>query len=130
MFELELSSQDTKTNKVGDKMLDLCHSLEITTLYSLFDQKGGEFTYVSHSGSSVVDYFAICDELIEILPVLSVAERSESKESKHFPLEMEVDVYDYNVTVGSAICKIESKNIIMKKMIWDGDRCHQFVQRL
>ena len=49
-----------------------------------------------------------------ILPVLSVDERSESK---HFPLEMEVDVCDYNVTDGSAICKIESKTY--EKIIWD-----------
>ena len=59
-------SLDTVTNSFGDKLLELCHPLWITILNGLFVRKGGEFTYVSHWGSSVVDYSALSDELIEI----------------------------------------------------------------
>ena len=59
---------------------------------------------VSHSGSSVVEYVAISDELIETLPVLSVPERSESK---YFHLEMEIDVCNYNVTY-SWLCHLQN----------------------
>ena len=31
-------------------------------------------------------------------------------------------------TVGSAICKIESKT--NEQIVWDADRCHEFVERL
>ena len=37
VFEHERWSQDTKTNQLGDKMLELCHSLEITMLNGLLD---------------------------------------------------------------------------------------------
>ena len=73
---------------------------------------------VSHSGSSVVDYFALSDELIERLPVLSVAERSDSK---HFHFR-----YDYNVNL-LPLAKLKAKH---EKNVWDTDRGHEFVERL
>ena len=78
MFEHSRWSENTKTNGSGDKLLELCYSLEITILNDLFDRKGVEFTFVSHSGGSVVDYFAVTDELLERKPDVSIAERSES----------------------------------------------------
>ena len=78
VFEHERWSQDSKTNGLDEKLLELCYSLEMTIWNGLFDRKGGEFTFVSHSGSSVVDYFAVNDELLERKPDVSIAERSES----------------------------------------------------
>lgn len=73
VFEHDRWSQGTKTHSFGDKLLELCHSFEITVLNGLFDRKGGKFAYVSHSGSCVVDYFALSDEVMDRKPVLSIA---------------------------------------------------------
>ena len=99
VFEHERWSQDSKTNGLDEKLLELCYSLEMTIWNGLFDRKGGEFTFVSHSGSSVVDYFAVNDELLERKPDVSIRERFESK---HFPVQMEVGVHDYNIADDSA----------------------------
>ena len=80
MFEHDRWMQDSKRNGFGEKLLEFCYSLQITIWNGLFDRKGGEFTFVSHSGSSVVDYFAVSDELLERKPDVSIAERFESKQ--------------------------------------------------
>ena len=61
--------------------------------------------------------------------VLFIAERFESK---HFPLEIEVDVRDYNATVDSAKKKKKKSNEFKAfiNIVWDADRSNEFVERL
>ena len=125
MLQHDRWSQDTKTNGFGDKLWELCYSLEITILNELFDRKGGEFTFVSHSGSSVVDYFAVNDELLEREPDVSI---TEIFESKHFPVQMEVGVHDYNIGDDSAKETTEYKTF--EKIVWDADRSNEFAESL
>ena len=56
---------------------------------------GGVVFFVSHDGRKKVDYFAVSDELSERKSALSIAERFQSK---HFPVEMEVDPHAYVIT--------------------------------
>ena len=125
VFEHDRWSQDSKRNGFGEKLLEFCYSLEITIWSGLFDRKGGEFMFVSHSGSSVVDYFTVSDELLERMPDVSIAERLESK---HFPVQMKVEVHDYNIADVSAKEITECKTL--EKIVWGADRSNEFAESL
>ena len=80
------NSKDATTNQFGNYLLDLCKVFDFVILNGLCrGDEEGNFTYITTSGSSVIDYFIISDSLMHLNMQLKVAEEMLSQ---HLPVEL------------------------------------------
>ena len=79
-------SHDEGKNNFGRSLIDFCQLFDLTIVNGYCDgDKEGEFTYVSQSGSSVIDYFLIPRELLKNVSL----HVNDSLYSWHLPVEFE-----------------------------------------
>ena len=112
-------SQDKIVNAFGRLLLEMCATCDLTIVNGACPgDELGNFTYVSSTGSSRIDYFISSIEFAEKVVELKVAERFESKH-----LSIEIQIGKSEETVPSSSCHIE-------KLIWDVNRRSDFEENL
>ena len=82
------NSQDTNENVFGKMLLNLCSTFGLCILNGAC--KGdlhGCYTYVTDSGSSIIDHFFVSEERFSILSPTMELSVAEMTESKHIPVE-------------------------------------------
>ena len=79
-------SDDKTTNLFGTHLLTLCEVFDLVILNGFCDgDREGKFTYVSTTGSSVIDYFLCSYELLQLNLIMTVGSEILSQ---HFPVEL------------------------------------------
>ena len=82
-------SKDTVVNDFGRYLLNVCTEFDLTILNGSVDGSNiGNYTYISPTGCSVVDYFVASKTLLSMSLCLNVGQRIESK---HMPVELLIE---------------------------------------
>ena len=111
------NSQDKEINVYGRSLLTLCISFELSILNGCEDIYGSaQFTFMSHSGKSVIDYFIASRSIIHLFTRLDI---KDSVLSSHSPLEMTVAC---NITMS----KEDKMNMLESKLIWDESMAERY----
>jgi len=110
-------SHDDVVNEYGRSLLSLCAAFELSILNGcLSKDKSGIFTYVSHTGSSVIDYCIVSKDFILVCQSLSV---TESIVSPHMCLELNIRCcvsYDRNIPL-----------MLSTKVVWNDDLVNKYL---
>ena len=79
-------SKDVTLNEFGWYLLYVCEQFNLVVLNGLLPgDEDGNFTYISHSGSSIIDYFIMSRCLVYLGLQLSTVPKIDSK---HMPVKM------------------------------------------
>ena len=79
-------SKDVTLNEFGRYLLYVCEQFNLVVLNGLLPgDEDGNFTYISHSGSSIIDYFIMSRCLVHLGLQLSIVPKIDSK---HMPVKM------------------------------------------
>jgi len=114
-------SDDRITNEFGNSLLTLCIAFELVILNGCVDAKQSEkFTFVSHAGSSVIDYWIVSPD---IMPFCSSFFVNESVVSPHMCLELSLSCRERKL-------RRESNVIVSSKIIWDSGSRDEYLSRL
>ena len=119
MYECERDSHDRVINTFGRSLLALCVMFELCIVNGLSGQFSERFTFVSGNGSSVIDYFIVSADLIDLCRSLNVAE---SSTSSHMPVEVEL-VSQYSSTT-------LMPDVQMSKIVWKRATENIYVENL
>ena len=118
-------SQDNHTNVFGQQLTELCSMCECLILNCLSERGFDDScTFVSNSGSSVVDYFLLsCNTFLSSVCITSL-EVENIIESDHLPVVLAI-----NVSQNAAVAVDQSNTIqknrqagLSEKIIWQGDK--------
>ena len=90
LFNVKRMSQDVNMNAFGTKLLDVFKIYCMHICNGRKNDQSGHFTYISHNGSSVVDYCIAQTELYDCISQFSV--HSEDFGSDHLPCIINIDV--------------------------------------
>jgi hypothetical protein len=114
-------SKDNRLNDFGRHLLSVCDQFSLLILngFSSGDENG-EFTYVAHNGSSVIDYFIMSKCMIHLVPRMFVKPMIESK---HMPVEMKVNTCKQINTVSTP------SYTKLRKYLWDKDKTDEFTSQ-
>ena len=116
-------SDDDIVNGFGQNLLSLCIAFDLTILNGLIDRnKSGRFTYVGASGSSVIDYVIVSEEIIPFCRSLQV---TETILSPHMRLELVMNC--------TALWKERDSNgrkSVQTKIVWDGQLTETYVNNV
>ena len=125
-------SQDNHTNVFGQQLIELCNMCECLILNGLLERGFDDScTFVSNSGSSVVDYFLLsCDMLSSVC--ITSSEVENMIESDHLPVVLAI-----NVSQNAAVAVDQSNTIqenrqagLTEKIIWQEDKEPIFKKQL
>ena len=134
---LERVSKDCKTNKSGDKLIEICKDFDLRILDGRFgsDKGVGDFTCVSNNGNSSVDYIIMSSCLLPNLIDFTVDTFDECLSDKHKPVFCTIksfkdaNYYDNDNVIGknieSSIVNNSSQSIKTK---WDKSKANDFKQ--
>ena len=112
-------SKDDITNEFGRYLLKLCEQFSLVILNGLAPGDTlGDFTYIAHNGSSVVDYFLMSKSIFDCALNLRVLARVDSK---HMPVEFQFSTKQLQI-------KAKSKHSISTsiKYIWNDDKVNEY----
>ena len=113
------TSKDETINEFGRYLLNVCDQFNLVILNgSLPGDKNGNFTYLAHNGSSVIDYFIMSRSIAYLALSLYVNPRIESK---HMPVEMRMKL-STTVTTVKTLQKIK-----LQKYVWNNDKAEDYV---
>lgn len=114
-------SKDREENAFGKYLLNVCEQFDFVIVNGMQGKGGGDgnFTYVSTSGCSVIDYFIVSRNLFSSVS-LNVAEKIESK---HMPVEM---IFLPNDVFVNSECNV-SKAVKIEKFVWCDEKSISFV---
>lgn len=122
-FNVPRYSKDTIANSFGKSLLSLCCNLEMHVLNGRkHSDMGGEFTYVSHLGKSVIDYITVSTELFEDVKDFQVMNIDISP---HFPI---VCTFGANYNTGPSTKGGKSRKWTRYK--WNDDKRVHFMSKL
>jgi hypothetical protein len=117
--QYQRTSKDCIKNEFGRYLLNVCEQFKLVILNGLLrGDQNGNFTYVAHNGSSVIDYFVMSRSLVQFGLRLKVMPRIESK---HMPVEMEFKV--------SRTQTSSEKNLTMSKVhkyVWKQENAVEY----
>ena len=117
------SSKDKEVNDFGKYLLNVCEEFDFQILNgSKYDCDCGNFTYVSSSGCSVIDYYIISRNLLPLSLSLKVAQRVESK---HMPVELTIGC-QREETVNDN----QTKSVRFEKFVWNAENSQDFLTSL
>ena len=121
------SSKDSCFNIFGRYLLNVCDSLELSIVNGLITANASDdYTFISHAGCSVIDYFIVSNILLERCVKLNVVPMVESK---HACVELLFSCSNCNAFVVD-----EPKSNIQKqsftKFIWDENKKMDFMTTL
>ena len=112
-------SSDIHINDFGRSLLTLCSAYNLTILNGLFGENSGRFTYVSATGSSVIDYCIVSKDLLHRFTALQV---SETILSCHMCLVL-------STTALSRDGQGEDDSPY-EKVVWDSNRTKEYLEHL
>ena len=114
------SSKDSIVNEFGKYLLNVCTVFDLTILNGQDNHPdSANFTYVSSTGCSVVDYFIVSKKLLELSPCMSVGQRVDSK---HMPIELVL-----SAQISTCGCQGAPKKFKIEKFVWDNDKSTEFM---
>ena len=119
------TSKDKTQNEFGKLLLNLCTSFDLYILNGAIEGNinFGNYTYVSTSGCSVIDYAIISRALLRNCQSLNVRPRVESK---HMPVEFTI-----SSEVNIAMHQDTTPNIFtIEKLVWDPEKEVEFKGKL
>ena len=121
-------SQDKGTNSFGLCLLNMCTALNLRILNGVcHGDQNGNYTYISDTGSSVIDYFLISEELFEEWFDSCCLQVVNRLETKHFPLTFSVSLPLNNMTFTASS---QSGFQLIEKLIWDSTKLDDFMKQL
>ena len=87
-------SKDLQTNYFGRYLLCICEQFNLVILNGcLPGDKEGNYTYIAHNGSSLINYILLSRCLVHLGTRLAVIHNTESK---HMPVEPELELVGNN----------------------------------
>lgn len=122
----ERNSLDSIKNVFGNQLIDFCSMFNCSIVNGLSDRGFDDgFTYISNTGSSVIDYIIVSNDLfsVEFVSSFEIAPRVESS---HLPLS----IY---ARANQSPCDDVNKTGNFQwteKIIWDCDKLHEFLSSL
>jgi len=121
VMEESRESSDKVTNEFGNHLISACIALDLTILNGcLTSDRSGGFTYVSHTGSSVIDYWIVSDDVLSCCQALAV---EHSVVSPHMCLELCL-----RATKG---CKgVHTPEVQTTKIVWNPDLRDIYIENL
>ena len=112
-------SKDVTLNEFGRYLLYVCEQFNLVVLNGLLPgDEDGNFTYISHSGSSIIDYFIMSRCLVHLGLQLSIVPKIDSK---HMPVKMSLKLPS---TVSGTDAK--PKTYKVQKYIWNTEKSQQY----
>ena len=123
VFVQQRVSKDTEVNEFGRYLLNVCEQFDFQILNGVArGDKCGNFTYVSPTGCSVIDYFIVSRNLLSLSLLLNVNCRIESK---HMPVELSIELLSDKAkpTVTRNMSKLD-------KYVWNTQDSGEFMTRL
>ena len=113
------TSMDSNVNMFGNHFLSLCENFDMFIVNGTNADFSCEFTYISSTGCSVVDYFAMSSCLSKHCVGLSVLHRTESK---HMPITFS---FLCNSICTKSSCSAYSYKY--ERYRWSEDKSHEFI---
>jgi len=116
------NSQDKVENNFGKQFLELGAEFEIVVLNGATEgDYCGRFTFLSSSGNSVIDYFAVSRSIQYLFKTMCVQQRVDSN---HMPITCVISCNAYRPPV------LVSEPFFIQKICWQPDNLHSFMERL
>jgi hypothetical protein len=119
-------SRDKICNNYGVKLLNLCKTTHMRILNGrLFNDKGiGDYTYITRTGKSVVDYVIASEDLL-ISHFFTNFEIANRGESDHLPITFDIQYNKViNETDDEILIQYQSENLY----IWNEERINEYKQ--
>ena len=117
-------SKDTVVNDFGRYLLNVCTEFDLTILNGSVDGSNiGNYTYISPTGCSVVDYFVASKTLLSLSLRLNVGQRIESK---HMPVELLIESNNTEVKRSDNRTKLFK----IEKFQWDEEKRSTFMEQI
>jgi len=119
-FCVSRSSKDKLVNPFGSSLLTLCLSFNLTILNgAIAGDTGGDFTYLSVRGDSIVDYFIVSNSLASHCVKFSV---TENVLSSHMGIELVVSTPSWESRDNDDFM------IVQSKLIWNENTISRVTQ--
>ena len=116
------SSKDSVINDCGNSLLNVCEEFSLLIVNGLLPGDAfGDFTYIAHNGSSVIDYFLVSRCLINLAHTMCVIPKIESK---HMPVELILK----STRPSEAIQTHPDK--VIQKYVWDQEKVETYCDAL
>ena len=115
------NSQDNGQNYYGQLFLELGAQFDLFLINGTTEgDRIGNFTFISSSGCSVIDYFAISRSNVHLIEDMFVDERIDSQ---HMPIVL-------TLTCNNVKRESKEKCYTIQKLIWNPEYCDRFKQNL
>jgi len=122
VFDVSRRTQDEIVNEYGRLLLSLCIGYDLCILNGcICPDLSGKFTFVSATGSSVIDYFIVSKDFVTKCKQLKV---NESVTSPHMCMELTIMGADQNSECTSEIRRV------CTKIVWDCDSSALYIDNL
>jgi hypothetical protein len=121
--EFDRVSKDYEHNEFGNYLLNVCEEFDLKIMNGFVNdvESNANFTYISPTGCSVVDYFILSTPLLSLSPSMFIQQRTESK---HMPIELYFGHSESaNVDNGTRAFKFT-------KYVWNEDKTQEFIGNL
>lgn len=128
---IERHSEDKESNTFGGDLIDFCNMFDCCILNgSILDNQrifDSNFTFISHQGNSVVDYYIVSTDLLhtQLFQSLRVLTRVESA---HMPVSLSVKVVDNTPCFETSEPDQESGSV--QRVMWDKEREVEYLAQL
>ena len=110
-------------NDFGKYLLNVCDEFGLCILNGLFDENdSANFTYISPTGCSVVDYFIVSKMVLQFPLKMNVGQRIESK---HMPVEL-----SFNFDNQNKDSETEPVSFKLEKFIWKNEKVDEFLSEI
>ena len=112
-------SKELQTNDFGRYLLCICEQFNLVILNGcLPGDEEGNYTYITHNGSSVIDYILLSRCVVHLGTRLAVIPNIELK---HMPVELELEL------VGKNDVSVEGqRKVKIQKYIWDANKAQDY----
>ncbi|MCG8046841.1 MAG: hypothetical protein N0E48_14600 [Candidatus Thiodiazotropha endolucinida] len=114
---------DRICNSSGIKLLDICQSTDLRIVNGRLgsDAGVGQFTFMSATGQSLIDYVIISQDIFPIVTAFVVHELHPC--SSHVPIQI-------NLKVNYKIPESPDETIYVDRLKWDESKSDEFVQQM
>lgn len=114
-------SKDTTTNNFGRYLLNMCEQFSLLIMNGLLHgDKHGDYTYIAHNGSSVIDYVLMSRSIFEHAVDLCVMSLIESK---HLPVQF---LFNAFTSEKVALRPMSKPKKFIEKFIWNQEKAIEY----
>ena len=128
-FDLPRFSKDETVNKFGRSLISFCKILDVYIANGRrgTDEKVGDFTCLTQSGCSVVDYCILPYPLLNTIMGFDIVSRGDSD---HLPIVMSLSLNRIRANVRPLDGTITQRCPQVKKIVWNEDKKEIFLNQL